>query len=564
MASIAQRQFAGIRPAVADRNVDPRYATRAHNVVLRDSSLKAIRTDTQVLTTAARTVLRLPDNQTCCGPLIAWPSCVFPLVGMPAPKTCHEFDQIVIFPQRCEGEPQRYLPCVPEYAPLVVPAPRKVLSLTRLATGALETHPYAGPDARAYTYTWVDKFGIESPPALPSMLVKSYDDERWRLSNFDTPPAHAVAVNIYRTSSFMETGEAIPIAPQTSYQLVEQVPLPLIGGVYVDSRKLIDLDYGTLQTEDNCPPPCMEQVFNTQSGYAVGWSGNDIYFSERYEPHNWPTRYRTTLPHRIVGLAVTGDFVFVGTTGQPFRINTAPAIPANQQAVVDLTIDPLPYDENYPCLGRHTLVSTSFGAMYVTHKGLVALQPKGAAQLISRDRIDEDDWMGMAPNLAAWHNGKYIGVRAPAGDGMVFDVRDGAEGNLDMGDFVTVDLPAVALHSGRDGFLYYAHRDGGVFRWAHGPELREYTYVSKIHRLPGVVGMLALKIVGAYGPPVGVEIYVDGRLAYTGQRTNSKPKRLPPIGRGLEYQIKLTGTTQVHEWHLATSVADLVEEIRQQ
>ncbi len=564
MASIAQRHFAGIRPAVSDRNVDPRYATTAHNVVLRDSSLKAIRTDTQVLPDVARTVLRLPDNQTCCGPLIAWPGCVFPLVGMPAPKTCHEFDQIVIFPQRCEGEPQRYLPCVPEYAPLVVPAPRRVLSLTRLATGTLETHPYAGPDARAYTYTWVDKFGVESPPALPSVLVKSYDDESWRLSNFDAPPPNAVAVNIYRTSSFMETGEAIPIAPQTSYQLVEQVPLPLVGGVYVDRRRLIDLDYGTLQTEDNCPPPCMEQVFNTQSGYAVGWAGNDLYFSERYEPHNWPTRYRTTLPHRVVGIAVTGDFVFVGTTGQPFRINTAPALPANQQAVVDLTIDPLPYDENYPCLGRHTMVSTSFGAMYVTHKGLVALQPKGAAQLISRDRIDEDDWMEMAPNIAAWHNGKYVAVRAPAGDGMVFDVRDGAEGNLDMGDFVTVDLPAVALHSGRDGFLYYAHRDGGVYRWAHGPDLREYVYTSKVHRFPGVVGMTALKIVGSYGPPIKFEIYVDGRLAHSGLRSHSRPQRLPAIGRGLEFQIKLTGTTRVHEWHLASSVADLVEEIRQQ
>jgi hypothetical protein len=409
----------------------------------------------------------------------------------------------------------------------------------------------------------VDKFGVESPPAMPSLTVKSYDDEAWRLSNFSAPPVNAVAVRVYRSSSYMETGEQIPIAPQTSYQLVEQVPLPLVGGVYVDSRRLKDLDYGTLMTEDSCPPPCMEQVFSTQSGYAVGWAGNDIYFSERYEPHNWPTRYRTTLPHRIVGMAVTGDFVFVGTTGQPFRINTAPAIPANQQAVVDLTIDPLPYDENYPCLGRHTMVSTNFGAMYVTHRGLVALQPKGAAQLISRDRIDEDDWMGMAPNIAAWHNGKYIAVRAPAGDGMVFDVKDSAEGGLDLGDFVTVDLPAVALHSGRDGFLYYGHRDGGVYRWGDGPQVRTYRYRSRIHRLPGVVAFYAMKVVGDYGPPVTARIYVDGRLVYEGQFTSSRPRRMKRIGRGIEFQVELEGETRVHEWHIATSLADLIEDAKQ-
>lgn len=570
MQSVFQRQFAGIRPAIDDKNIDGRYALRAHNTRLRDTTLRPFRAPKAVgvegdITGGAVTLLRLSDTQSCCGPLQGWNECVFPLTNFPAPNTCHEFDQLVLFYSGCK-EPQRYLLCSREYAPLVVYGPKAAVNLVRVATGTLQNHPYAGPDARSYTYTWVDKFGVESTPAMPSVVVKSYDDETWRLSGFDVPPGNAVAVRIYRSTSPMETGEQIPIAANTSYQLVDEVSLPLAGNAYDDNRKLLDLAYGTLETDENCDPPCMDQVMSTQSGYAVGFKGNDLYFSERYEPHNWPTRYRTTLPDRIVALATTGDFVFVGTTGVPYRIMTSPSVPANQNAQVDLTIDPLPYDEHYPCFGRFTMVSTNFGAMYSTERGLVALQPKGAAMLVSRSRVDEDWWYrDFAPNLAAWHDGKYFAVRAPSAKGFVFDIKDGAEGEVDIGDLVTVDLPATAIHSGRDGHLYYANATG-VYQWNAGPDLMTYEYGSKVFRMPGLVGMSAAKVVADYGPPLRFEIYtVDGdsyRRVYDGQVGSTKPFRLPMFGRAIEYQFRLTGTTRVREVHIATSINDLVQEPR--
>lgn len=560
MASIYQRQFAGLRPAVAPRLLDPRQATQAHNVELYDGMLRARATDKLVSPEAARTVLRLNDSQNCCGPVVSWDACVWPLPDMPLAQDCHEFTQLVVFPTRCAEPPFRLDLCTQEKSPLLVPAPLTPLVLTRTQAGTLQDAPYAGPDARIYTYTWVDKFGVESPPAPPSAPVRAYDDECWSLAGFDDPPGNAIAVRIYRTTSPMEGGEQIKIAPDTSFQLVEQVAVEAVAAApYIDCRSLGDLDYGTLLTDDECPPPCMEQVFTTKAGYAVGWSGSDIYFSERYEPWNWPTRYRTTLPHKIVGIAVTGDFVFVGTTGQPFRINTAPSLPANQQAEVDLTIDPMPYDESLPCLGRDTMVSTSFGALYVSRRGLVALQPRGAAQIVSRERIDERSWMNYAPNIGAWMDGKYVGVRSPIGAGIVFDIQDDTEGRLDLGDFVTIDLPARALHMGRDGFLYYAHVDGGVFRFAAGGERRRYTYSSRVHRLPGVVTITAMKVAGDYGPPIDVEIAVDGRIVWSGVARNSKPFRLPPL-RGLEFRVTLRGETSVYEWHLGAGVYSLAEE----
>lgn len=559
MPSFDQRLFAGMRLSVDDKTVEARFGTVAHNTLLRDGTLKPYMEGRLALAAPnARTIWRFNDNLACCGPIKTWDTCVYVLSDFPAPGTCHEFEHHVLFYQDCAQPPQRYFPCADTYFPLLVAAPQRILTASLLASGILQNAPYAGPDARSYTYTWVDDFSTESAPALPSQIVKSYDDETWRLTGFDTPPANATHVRIYRASSFFETGEQVANPYNTSFQLVEEVALPF-AGFYDDNRKLLDLDYGTLQTEENCDPPCMTQVAATESGYAVGFKGNDIYFSERYEPHNWPTKFRTTLAHKIVAIAVQGDIVFAATTGVPYRINTAPT-QQRQPAELDLTIDPLPYDENFPCLARHSMVATNFGAMYSSRKGLVALQLRGTASLITRDRVDEDEWPRWSPNLAAWWNGKYIGVKNPTGRAFVLDVIEGAEGQrLDLGDFVTVDMDAFAIKSARDGRLYYA-TPTGVFAFNEGLVPMPYEYRTKTFRFAALVGMTAAKVVAHYGPPVQFELYAEDRLVYTKSVTNSKPFRLPHFGRFLDFQVRLTGTTRVRELHVGTSVFDLTEE----
>jgi hypothetical protein len=560
VATVQQHIFAGIHPATDDKHVDPRFAVVAHNTMLRDHTLRPFNTPLLVKPdTGVRTLYRLRDNQECCGHLMTDTKCVFPLDNMPAPNTCHEFDQLILFPRNCEGEPKRYIWCTGEYAPLLVKKPEKTLSLSIVTSGTLQDEPYAGPDVRSYTYTWVDKFGIESAPAMPSSFVQAYDDETWRLSNFDTPPVNAVAVRIYRTSSHFETGDKIAVTPNTSFQMVDQVNLPLAGNTYVDTRKLLDLDYGTLLTEENCDPPCMEQVDSTQSGYAVGFKGNDIYFSERYEPHNWPGKFRTTLPHKIIGMAVMGDYIFIGTTGCPYRINTVPQLPTNGVGVVDLVIEVQPYDENLPCLSRTAMVATNFGALYTSHKGMVALQIKGAAQLITRPIVDEDNWLEFAPNLGAWYNGKYFGVRAPTGKGFILDIKDQTEGATDLGEFVTIDIDATVIHAARDGFLYFAG-PSGVYRWSGGVEPMTYTYTSKVFRQPSLTTMSAAKIVADWGLPVKFTLYADSKLVYSVGVTNNKPFRLPPFGRSLDYQYTIEGATRIREVHIAPTVAEMAQE----
>ena len=506
------------------------------------------------------------DFPECCAKILTWDHCVS--VIEPNDPGCHGFGGIVVFHHDGKdcSEPQRYFPCEDKWYPLVVPQPTSPLFATRTTAGTLEAETLSGgetsmrgPDERAYTYTWVDRFGVESPPAYPSQPKSAYDDETWTLTGFATPPLNAVCVRIYRTSSAFEDGSKVPNPMDTSFQLVEEVPVNngVWAGVYVDSRRLIDMDHGTLMTEEDCPPPCFEQVVMTEQGYAVGFIGNEIWISERNEPHNWPEKYRHTLPDKIVGIAAFYDFVFVGTTGVPYRMKTVWTKAADES---DTQTDILPYKESYPCLSKFALVSTNSGAMYTSFKGVVVLEPGGAAVLASRKREDEDDWYHTyAPNIASFVNGKYFGARMPLGQGFIFDIPDAAEGPLDFGDFVTIDWNPTAVHVGRRGQLIYSVGND-LYEWNAGPAKMTYKWKSKKFRLPGHVAMSVAKVVGNYGPPVKFRIWRGGVLYYERDVNHSSPFRLPPLISGLEWEFSVEGTTEIVEVHMATSITELTEE----
>jgi hypothetical protein len=560
MASIQQHVFAGIQPAIDDKHLDPRNAVTAHNTMLRDHTLRPFRAPLKVENTAStRGLYLVRDTGTCKGELRIDDVCSF-VLDLPGLGPCHGFDQVVIFYKNCQKQPQRFFPCSGEYAPLVVPRPQAVLNIIRTVAGTIETNiDGAGPDARSYTYTWVDKFGIESPPAPPTVTVQSFDDETWALSGFGVPPANAAFVRVYRTTSPFSDGNKVNPEADTSYQMVSEVPLPLVGNIFIDNKRLINLDYFTLMTIDDEPPPKLTKVMSMQSGYAVGYSGSSIYFSERHEPHNWPSKYKVTLKHRITGLAVFEDTIFVGTTGKPYRIFTKTNVAQSAIPVAELMSEVHEYIEDYPCMSGGSMVGTNFGALYTTRDGMVALQPRGAAQLITRPLVDQDMWLRFMPNLGCWHNGKYFGIRAPTGKGFILDVKEGAEGKTDFGEFVTIDMDATVIHAGHDGLLYFAGKTG-VYIWHKGTGDLTYTYKSKVFRQSDRSIVTAAKVVADYGTAITFTLYADGVKRYQTQVTSSAPFNLPRVGRALDYQYELRGTTRVREVHLGTTRWSLASE----
>lgn len=584
MASIRVVRFGGIRPALTDKQIPTDIATVAHNTELRDGSLKPFRKPRLVREEPhdIKSIFLPFDTGACCPGPITWDHCVS-VTHPPLPGECANFDAYLAWHHECgESRGERIDPCTGRTDPLVVPPPQRAPRVTlerdsdqdNNHTGWHWNYPgpdkaenatqdpfaveyHQGPDARSYLYTWVDRFGIESAPSPPSQGVLAYDTQWWRISGFSPPPPNAVCIRIYRTSAAMQHGTQPNLPLQTSYQLVKELPVPVVGNTFVDDQRLVDIAWGTLQTIEQCDPPkCFEQVLEVESSFHVGFRGNTLWVSERHEPHNWPEKGRIELPHRIIGIANNLDRVYVATTGQPYRINVSFARSGDN---ADYVVEPVSYNEMLPCLQQQTMVTSTRGAMYLSRRGLVHLIDTGPAVVATRQRIDEDHFLEHAGNIAAWYRGKYVMTRSPVGRAAIIDFKDQSEGPLDLGDIVTVDLDADVLHVGHDDRLYFG-KGRNLYVWDEGYEPMTYRWRSKVYRFDQLTALGAFKIVGRYGPPVRFRLWADGKLVYTRDVSTPNPLRLPFFGRHVEYQFEVEGTTQVDEVHIATGMGELVEQ----
>jgi hypothetical protein len=577
--SIHVATFAGMKPALYKTNLrtssranSVEHATHARDTYLHDGSLRGFKQDKLLATLSypVRTLHKL-NAFDCCSGAFVLPYCA--TVGHAPPMPCGSFLHVIAWSHDCAYPHLRYDPCTNESFPLAVPAPTSLVSAVATPgtynTPCGETGPanagalcnvdaFKGPDQVSYTYTWVDQFGVESPPAPPSTPIRKWDTQPATVTGLGlNPPPNAACVRIYRTSSSFHDGGKWS-GHDTTFQLIEELPVtPGVSLVqpYMDSRRLVELDHGTLQTHMDCPPPPCFDMAGTSDNYAFGVVGNTLYTSEKNEPWNWPEKHRVVLPDQIKGIAVYGDVVFLGTTGAPYKVSVKPKV--HKDGEFDTEIDVVPFQEKYPCLGKDTMVATPWGAAYVTQTGIVGLKPTGPASLLTRHRIDAEQWMRWAPNTVAWWDGQLVGCRAGSSLGFILDFSDKGEGgDMYHGDFVELTLDADRLHSGIDGRLYYS-KGAAVYGFAEARNRRPYTWRSRVYRMDGITNLAAFKISAEWGPAIKFTLYVDGNKVHEQSVSSSRPCWLPRTCRGFDYQFELSGESVVSEVHIAKSINEL-------
>lgn len=545
--AVGTTRFNGIKPGTSARNIRSADATVAHNVRLLDGSLQAelapglVREEAYTIKS-----IYVPTSGECCPEPMTFPHCTS--VTEPAdPGACCGIDHVVVW-DSCDGY-YRKERCGDGVYPLVVEAPTKTLTVTKTASGTT-----VQADARSYTYTWVDRFGTESQPAPPSLPIQARDGDVYVLGNFGVPPANATLVRIYRTSSEFEgfKNNGATQAMGTTFQLVDELTLPMAGSTYTDLRRLKDIEFGTLTTHEQCPPPaCMTQVVLTNQGYHVGFLGNDLFVSERNEPGNWPTKYQQTLPDKIVGIVTVHDVVLVATTGQPYRVTPRFRLDRDE---ADAEIDVSPIEGHYPCLQRETMVATDFGAVYAAEVGLVSLHATTSTATVStQDLIGPQAWLGMVPNIAAWHQGAYYGVRAPSANGFRLEfprAKDRAP------DLTTMDIDAHVIHAGRDGHLYFA-KGRELYRWGAGPSKLTYRWRSKEFQFWGTHALGAAQVLGDFGKPLEFRLLSAGTVVYSRAVNSNASFRLPTRCARTTWQIELVGTTRVHAVMAGPTIREL-------
>lgn len=542
MPSIRILQFGGIRPAVEVRLLPLQYAQVAHNTELRRGNLCPYKAPTRKRACDGDSIFLTPFFDNGEKLLCETDACM-----AVAYRSCQSTDDVAIFyqddrdPVVVDENDGRYplLPIAPTQAPgvtVVTQEPPK---------------EYVGPDERFYVYTWVMEDGTESRPSPPSRAIRVREPVEVELT-FQPPPPRAIAIRIYRNDSPIESSYgADGNATRSTLQLVRDIEPPVTD--WTDNVRMKDMEMGALLTTDNCDPPPMECVKETEAGYLVGFSGRYLMFSEIGEPHNWPERSRIELPHRIVGIAVHQDDVYVGTTGHPFRVRIAQ--PEGEGNIMQRDIDR--YDDYMPLKHMNAITPTDTGAAMSTIGGVAHLDP-GQAYLRTRARIDEDIWDDeFAPSHLYWQHERLFGWGGPIG-GFILGWQGGE--NLDIGDVVTIGWDPTTAVSGYDGKMYYLE-DGTIWTWDTGEEPLPYRWKSRVYRAQGWMKWAAAKVVGeqTVDNPVTFRLYGDGELYYEKDVTDISPFRLPCGHRAIDWEIELEGTACVREVHVATSKQELTE-----
>lgn len=418
---------------------------------------------------------------------------------------------------------------------------------------------------RAYVVTYVDRFGNEGPPSLPSALF-GIDDGTDVLVRWDGSPVggwDVQAVRLYRlTASDAGAGHVGPPRME-EFHLVGEFPAA-IGGV---NDTLPNLDLGEpLTTMCFAPPPegLTHLVAEPNGTQLAGATSRDVWFCEPHEFHAWPDAYRLHLDDTIVALAWTDSGLYVATDGHPYWI----ASQVDEWGGRDVFRMPEPM----PCVARRSITTTpGGGALYAGRDGLVLLSGR-QCQRVSQTYWSEDDFAALRPEtmIAAVHDGLWFGFTANSG--WLLDLSDPAYPGRQLG-LIALSLRPTALHRSRTDALYMA-LPTGVGEWNAGLTYLPLRYRTRCTVTSGQMNWAAAKVVwDSYpfrgdwtdaAPSTTFRIWAEDRLRFEREVRHSNPFRLPHLSRhlGFEIEVERPGSSDkgaLREIHIASSVAELAE-----
>lgn len=412
---------------------------------------------------------------------------------------------------------------------LPAPASAATASVSGTATEATSL-----PETRVYTYTYVTALGEEGPPAAASNQVNIQLGQSAVITGMSTAPVGAYNVThkrIYR--SVQGSGAA-------TFLFVAEIPVANTS--YTDSVLAENLGEPIVSTLWEAPPTDMVGLCNMANGIMAGFSGKDICFSEPFVPHAWPSAYKLQSDHPIVGIGAFGTSLFVGTEAFPYIISGVD--PSGMSMVKS--------PARQACVSKRSIVDMGGGVFYASPDGICLADGAGVT-VLTKDLMTRDDWQAYVPSSihATQIDGRYVaffntGTRTGA---LVLDMTgDGAR-------MWESDLYYTASYNDVRNDSLYLSTSGSVRKWDTGTDLT-YIWKSKLFVLARPENIGAGQVfASAY--PLTLKVYADGVLKHTQTVANDNPFKLPSGFKGREWQLELTGTSEVTTALLASTVKEL-------
>lgn len=543
----ALSHFGGIIPRLADHMLGPTQATIAHNVKLRNGRIEPWREVLGVYNAVENA--RSFYMYGCC--MLSWSDLVV------CAEIAPDWNRLYTTGRAGNGlEVSEVNNCSLTYYSAGVPAPRSPLRATAGETCSVEA------DARAYVYTYVNRWGEESAPSPPSNIVRVDDGSAVTLSRIPTPPAGygIVEANIYRATTGFRPADGKVQSPLTDYLYVATVP---VGTAFTDSLAGKYLG-AVLETQyDRMPPAGMQGVCAIGDQVRLaGFKGNKVFMSEPFQPHNWPAKYDLTLDYDIVHMLALDQRIFVTTTSTPYIIDVS-----NCDATKCTPVTSIDYQlSDIACAYPHAAIMTYHGMFYATQYGIVLLQPSGEWHIITSRWFGEDEWRKIKPHtlrMAYWEGFLFFATDIAT---FLLNINGRPYGDMDGAELVTLSDKPIDMLRTTTGQLLYLQGDV-VWEWDADTKYRPYIWQSRqLTQGNDAVGNNALN---ASSParasmwwPTSVKLggnanfqLIDshGHIAFDRFITKEKPRRLPRCGRHLWYQVQLSGIDTIYFVDLGTA-----------
>jgi len=466
---------------------------------------------------------------------------------------------------------------------LGVPAPPTAPTSTGVTGGAAPT------STRAYVVTWVTAYGEEGPPS-PALIITGNTDGTWPIT-FPTVDANDIGINRYlRKARIYRT--ITSISGKATYYLVTEQDIwaTLHSDTAADSVVVGNTQLAS--TNWIGPPSGLEGWVTMPNGITVGFLNNEIWFSEPFRTHAWPSAYSLATEYPIIGLGVINQTLVVCTAGFPMTVSGVhPSI---------MTMSRLAAFE--PCTSRGSILSTPEGVYYSSFNGLVKVVP-GRADNITKKLVTKDEWtktfnvatiVGARLGTAIYYFGTIgAGVFEPnAFETTAFVQEDTTSARLGVLIDPT-DKRVAFTHLSSSGVTVSLFNDqwsGDVFiirnnivYWIDPadltPDITPYLWRSKIFQLQAKGNFGAMKVYfeavstsPALNPTPNtnliqtlaadqyalVRVYADGTHIYTRElRTSGELWRLPGGFKADFYQFEVEGRVRVMSLQAASSPKEL-------
>lgn len=473
-----------------------------------------------------------------------------------------------------------------------VPAPTAAPTLAASSSaGTVET--------RSYVYTNVSTFGSvkeESGPSAATNVTVTTSGATVTVSGFSAAPTTGYNIThrrIYRT---------IIGASTVTFSFVAEIPVATTS--YVDSLTVAQLGSELPSLFWEPPPDDIKGLVAMPNGILAAFKGNQIWFSEPYYPHAWPSSYMLTVDYHIVGLGVYEDTLVVLTTKYPYLVTGVSPSAMTQRKL------PLPQ----PCVSKKSIASDQFGVLYASANGLVSIGV-GTQDVVTVPLYTRDEWQKINPftMVGMIYNNMYMGFYAASGERKAIVISRG-----DIPPLIELDFPARSVFVDRSTTDIYAiseidskvyHLDASLinfttFEWlskkfvlpnpANFGAIKvqaDYTFMGNIQAyIEYVLSIIAQNqaIFDANGGNVGGEInnmlfnelsfngsllkdipeqgtnrfitvivYADGEQIWAADVLSEEPLRLPAMQKGYTYEIRISGNTPVRMVAMASSIGEL-------